>query len=94
MGDSILEGSRGLLVSVVAKDEMDWTVVYTSNKRVGLVHNANLAPLSEDEAKELESGANNDSMMDVVREKAPELQLLFEGMIDEAAKLREALGHA
>jgi hypothetical protein len=91
MGDSILEGSRGLLVSVVAKDDLGWSVAYTTNKRVGLVHESNLATISDEEARELDSGANNDAVMDIVREKAPELQLLFEGMIDETAKLREAL---
>jgi hypothetical protein len=91
MGDSILEASKGMLVNVVEKDAMDWCTVFTSNKRVGLVHDRFLTKISAEEASEMEGGPNADELMDIIREKAPEMLLLFEAMGDEAVKLREAL---
>jgi len=90
-GEEYLEASRGLLVHIVREDEYGWCTVYTSNRRVGLMHNTNLKNLSEDEEKEMNSGTNVDALMDVVREHVPELVLLFEGMNDEIMKLRDAL---
>ena len=53
-GDELLEASRGLLVNIVREDSYGWCTVFTSNKRVGLMHKSNLKPLSEEEEKELE----------------------------------------
>ena len=89
--DELLEASRGLLVYVVREDTYGWCTVYTSNRRVGLMHNTNLKPLSQEEEKELNSGPNIDALMDVVREHVPEMMILFDGMNDEIMKIRDAL---
>ncbi|OHS97697.1 Variant SH3 domain containing protein [Tritrichomonas foetus] len=90
-GDDILDGPKGLLVSVVRQDNTGWCTVYTSNRRVGLVHDSNLRRLSQEEENELKSGPNIDGMLDVVRERMPEMSLLFDAMVDESMKLRELL---
>lgn len=87
----VLEGARGLLVSVVRVDSMDWCTAFTANRRVGLVHKSNLKMLSPQEESEMNSGVNIDSMMDVVRERMPDMMLLFDSMLDESMKLTEAL---
>ena len=87
----ILEGARGLLVNVVRIDSMDWCTVYTANRRVGLVHKSNIKTLTPEEEKEMQGGVNVAAMMDVVREKMPEMMLFFDSMLDESVKLSEAL---
>ena len=89
--DECLEASRGLLVYVVREDTYGWCTVYTSNRRVGLMHNTNLKQLTAEEEKELNSGPNIDALMDVAREHVPEMMLLFDGMNDEIMKIRDAL---
>ena len=89
--DELLEASRGLLVNIVREDSYGWCTVFTSNKRVGLMHKSNLKPLSEEEEKELDSGPNIDALMDIVREHVPEMMILFDGMNDEINKLRDSI---
>ena len=89
--EECLEASRGLLVYIVREDSYGWCTVYTSNRRVGLMHNSNLKPLTPEEEKELNSGPNIDALMDIAREHVPEMMLLFDGMSDEILKIRDAL---
>jgi hypothetical protein len=89
-GDEYLEATRGLLVYIVREDSYGWCTVYTSNRRVGLMHKSNLKDLTEEEEKELNSGPNIDALMDIAREHVPEMMLLFDGMNEEIMKLRDA----
>lgn len=70
---------------------MKWGIVVIFNRRVGFVHRTDLKALPQEDENELKSGPNIDAMMDVVREKMPEMMLLFDSMMDEAMKIREAL---
>ncbi|KAK8878221.1 hypothetical protein M9Y10_004986 [Tritrichomonas musculus] len=89
--ENVLDASKGLLVSVVKKDYCGWCTVYTSNKIVGLIHESSLKKISKEELDELNSGPNIDSLFDVVREKAPELVLLFDSMLFEISSIRDSL---
>jgi hypothetical protein len=88
--DDLIEATHGLLVYVVREDSYGWCTVYTSNRRVGLIHTSNLKALSAEEEKELSSGPNIDALMDVVRECCPELMLVFDGMNEEISRLRDS----
>ena len=88
--EELLEASYGLLVYVVREDSFGWCTVYTSNKRVGLIHAIKLKSLSEEEEKELTSGPNVDALLDVVRECCPEMMLFFEGMNNEISLIRDS----
>lgn len=89
--ESVLEASKGLLVSVVKKDYTGWCTVYTSNKIVGLIHETSLKKISKEELDEISTGPNIDSLFDVVREKAPDLVLLFDSMLYETQVIRDSL---
>jgi hypothetical protein len=91
VGDDVLEGTNGLLVNVVRIDEFGWCTCITSNGRVGLLHKQHLRQISSEEMNGSESGPSVDAMLDAVREKMPEMMLLFDAMMDEAKKLRETL---
>ncbi|EAY12461.1 Variant SH3 domain containing protein [Trichomonas vaginalis G3] len=88
--DEYLEASRGLLIHVVHEDNYGWCTVYTSNRRVGLMHSSNMKPLSKEDEEELNDGLNIDALMDVVREHLPQFMSIFDGMTDEVARLRDA----
>lgn len=90
-GESILEAPRGLLVNVVREDIAGWCTVFTMNGKIGLIHTSNLNILNEEDEIELMSGPNIDELMDAVRENAPELILLFDGMIDEKVAIKRAI---
>lgn len=77
--DNILEVPKGLLVSVVAKDPNGWCTVYTTNRKIGLIHSSFLCQVSTEESN-LSSVSNSDSLFDFVREKNPEMMLLFDAM--------------
>ncbi|OHS98682.1 Variant SH3 domain containing protein [Tritrichomonas foetus] len=89
--DDELHGTRGLMVNVVSTDENGWCVVYTMNKRAGLVHETNLKELTPEEEKEIKSGPNIDDLLDVVREKNPDMMLIFDSIIEEMSQINIAL---
>ena len=89
--EECLEASRGLLVYIVREDSYGWCTVYTSNRRVGLMHKSNLKSLTEAEKRELTKGPNIDALMDIAREHVPEMMLLFEGMNNEKLIISDAL---
>lgn len=92
---AVLDAPNGLIVSVVRKDELGWCTAFTSNQRVGLVHESYLVQLAEGEAGA--GGAGNGAMegagpsIDTIRERYPHLMLIFESMIDESVKLAALL---
>ena len=90
-GEELLNATKGLLVYVVREDSYKWCTVYTSNRRVGLIHSSYLRDLTPEEEKELNSGQNIDGLMDVVREHRPEMMILFDGMNDEIIILRDVI---
>ena len=90
VSESELDGPRGLLVNVVREDDLGWCTVYTANRRVGLVHNAYLTRVAS-EKRDARSSVDIDGLLDTVRERMPEMMLLFDSMVDEAAKMREFL---
>ena len=89
--DAILYATKGLLVYVVREDSYGWCTVYTSNRRVGLLHSSYLKPLTQEEENELNTGQNIDTLMDIVREKCPEIMILLDGMNNEVALLNNAM---
>ncbi|KAH0791958.1 Variant SH3 domain containing protein [Histomonas meleagridis] len=93
--EDILEGTRGLLVNVVRTDSLGWCTVFTSSRRVGLVHENCLIPLSDEEQAEINNGTSVDALvdnlLDTVREKVPEMMLLFDSMYDECLQIKTAL---
>ena len=91
LGDEILQGTRGLLVNIVREDNVGWCTCCTLNKRVGLLHKDWLKNITPEEEAELNNGQNIDAMLDTVRDKAPEVVLLFDSMIDEIQKFKEFL---
>lgn len=90
VSESELDGPRGLLVNVVREDELGWCTVYTSNRRVGLVHNAYLNRVATEKSSDRGS-VDMDVLLDTVRERMPQMMLLFDSMVNEAAQMREFL---
>lgn len=90
ISESELDGPRGLLVNVVREDELGWCTVYTSNRRVGLVHNAYLNRVATEKSSDRGS-VDMDALLDTVRERMPQMMLLFDSMVNEAAQMREFL---
>jgi hypothetical protein len=93
LGEDLLPGERGLILTVVRQDELGWCTVYTANGRIGLLHESVIARLTPEEEQELGADggkAEADAKMDVVREKIPDLVLLLEAMQVELTALERA----
>jgi hypothetical protein len=91
MFDDVLTGERGLMLSVVREDSLQWCTVFTANGRRGLVHQTNLVRLTPEEEQEAAAEPEIDQSLDVVREKLPGMMLLFEAMQAELTALEQAL---